>query len=208
MATQITARVVFIIAALMTFSQTQSIARYQAQPLCRLKSPETQKSSQLSFNYLIFDKNDCKKYLGRKQIIDRGYQPIQIQIINNTCHSLQFSPENVSLPCISFHDVIEDVRFNTGLRLCLWGVGTLVIFFLIVPFVLDAIESPKANELLDADYQCKTVGTQVIEPQSTLEGILFVPSEQFNGDFSFFLTNKSGNQRYELSTAQPVLTMS
>lgn len=113
------------------------------------------------------------------------------------------------MPCISPYDVIGDVRFNTGLRLCLWGVGTIFIFIgAIVPFVLEAIESPKANRRLEADYGGKSMKAQVIEPQGTLEGILFVAREQFNANFSFFLTDGASNQKYELSTSLPMLTIS
>ena len=42
------------------------------------------KNPNICCEYKIFNKADCKKYLGRGQVLSKGYQPIQIKLTNNS----------------------------------------------------------------------------------------------------------------------------
>lgn len=46
-----------------------------------------------------FDKSDCQKYLGR-DLLGKGYQPIQIIIKNHTNKAIVFSPDQLNLPTV------------------------------------------------------------------------------------------------------------
>ncbi len=196
------------LASLISSFELQGIARYRAMPLCHLKNNASKDTApQISFVFRKFDQNDCKKYLGRTQIIKRCYQPIQIQIRNNTDKLLEFSLDTFSFPCISYLDVAKEVYFNTGLRLFLWGVGTVIVPILIVPFIIEAVESPRANAALEDDYACKSLFNQVIEPYGTINGIIFVETNQFDPNFSFILSDQTSNQKFELSTMHPQISI-
>lgn len=196
-----------LITAVTLFSpQLHGIARYKAIPLNYLHDSTARKAEpcpQISFAFRKFNRSDCKKYLGRRQIINRGYQPIQIQVTNNTDRFLIFSPDNFSFPCVSFLDVVQRVHFNTSLRLVCWGIGSFFIWPLVIPFAIEAIESPRANERLELDYSNKSLGCQVIEPYGAINGLIFVPAKNFTRNFSFTLIDQQNNEKITLATINP-----
>ena len=159
----------FSLATILTIPNLIAIAKYRALPLAYLKNGASKDTGpQISFVCKQFDKNDCKRYLGRAQIIDRGFQPIQIQIKNNTNRTLEISLDKFSFPCISFLEVADEVYFNTRKRLILWGIGMLFIPILVIPFILEAVESPRANSMLELDYAKKALQNQEIQPFGTV----------------------------------------
>lgn len=174
------------------------IAHYRAIPLTHIL--DEPKESCISFSYRIFNKTDCRKYLGRQQIIAKGYQPIQIQLTNNSNRTLVLSPNNFSIPCKSYDLVADQVYFNTTGRLIGWAIGSLFIWPLIVVFILEAIESPKANEQLNADFLQKSLSNQIIAPFSSINGLIFVSTKQFNPLFSFTVTDVKTHESFTLST--------
>ena len=193
-------------AAMLFLPGLQGIAKYRALPLPYLKSGASKDAGpQISFAYKQYDKNDCKTYLGRGQIIDRSFQPIQLLIKNNTNRTLEISLDTFSFPCISFLQVADEVYFNTRKRLILWGVGAVFVPILLVPFILEAVESPRANSTLETDYAKKALQNQEIEPYGTINAVIFVHRAQYTSSFSFVLTDPCTNQRFELSTEQPIL---
>ena len=72
------------------------------------------KNPNICCEYKIFNKADCKKYLGRDQVLSKGYQPIQIKLTNNSDKPFRFSLNSFNLSCIPFYNFIEDVEFNTA----------------------------------------------------------------------------------------------
>lgn len=186
-----------MLAALFFVSNLLSIANYQAFPLERIRDSRIVKDD-LVLSYKKFDRADCRRYLGRSNILAKGYQPVQIQITNNTKRRLLFTPDNLSFPVVPYIHVAEHVRFNTTLRLLLWGVGTIFFWPLIIPFVLDAIESPKANEYLHDDYIKKSLGIAIVEPGSTLNGLVFVARNQFHANFKCILIDQETNDSINL----------
>lgn len=191
--------VFYVLFMFLGFSSLSGIAHYKAIPLDHLITKNSEDSN-LFFEYKVFNKSDCKKYLGRKEVSDRGYQPIQIQITNNTDKSFKFSLNDFSFPCVSCDEVADKVEFNTTKRLVAWGVPAFFIWPLIIPFIIEAVESPKANEQLHADFSKKSLRDQIIEPNSSINGLIFVTKEHFNSSFSFSIANTKNNTQFKLST--------
>ena len=184
-------------------SGLQAIARYKAWPLENLHDKNAENGqSQVSFAFKTFSRADCYKYLGRSKILSRGYQPIQIQITNNTKKSFVFSLDTFNIPCFSYIDVVEGVNFNTTKRLVGWGIGSLFIWPLIIPFAIEAVECPKANERLEADFARKALHNQIIEPNSVVNGLIFVPV-RFDQNFFFVLRDTKNDERTTLSLVNP-----
>lgn len=190
-------------------SNLTAIAKYKALQLKEIKDPIKSNNDRpsVSLAFKKFTKADCHKYLGRRNILSKGIQPIQIQFTNNTNQSLTLSADNFSLPCIPYQEVAECIYFNTSRRLTLWGIGTLFIWPLIIPFTIEAIESPKANERLDADFQNKTLNFVVVEPHQTINKLVFVDKADFSEHFSFTFINQNNNEKLTISTINPHLTL-
>jgi|GEM_PF-971924 len=92
-------------------------ARYQSVPLpsVPLKNNHSEKTP-ISFEYKSFTKKDCKKYLNSKRIINKGYQPIQITITNNSDNDIVISPENFSKSSVNALEVSEMLHRNNVAR--------------------------------------------------------------------------------------------
>ncbi len=170
-------------------------AKYQAKPLSRLGciTPNAQSQEDtVSLAYRVFSKKDCQYYLDR-DVIAQGYQPVHISLCNNTDRTFTLNLDNFSLPCVDYQIVANSVHTSTAKRAASYGIGALFIPILIVPAVVDGLGSSEANQQLDLDFERKSLHTQIINPFTTVNGLIFVPVKDFNPSFSVSLhdvTNK------------------
>lgn len=179
-------------------------AEYRAKPLNRLSKeiPSANTWSQsIALAYHVFNASDCMKYLDRN-VISKGYQPIHITLTNNSSHSLNFSLHNFSLPCIPPEEVAQKVYTDTLARAVGYGVTSIFLWPFIVPAIIDSIGSQKANEQLDVDFANKTLRNQTIRPFSIVNGLLFVPTEELNSEFSITLTDILTDELLTLTTSK------
>ncbi len=190
-----------------TFSSNiLSIARYSALPLSKVPVNFLDDQGQnIDFAYRLFNKFDCKKYLGNKKIIAKGYQPLQVQITNNSDQSVKFSLSNFSFPCVPYEEVAEQIHFSAAKRGLAWILGGLVIWPLIVVGIIDIVESPRANDRLDADFYKKSLTDQIIQPHTSINGLIFVANEQFTPNFVFAVTDQN-NRKVEFSLVEEKAT--
>lgn len=171
---------------------TTSCASYKAQTLGVLSpqtAPFSQKKEGVEVLCKAFNKQDCKRYLDR-DVIAKGFQPVQISIENNTKHYLLFSKNNISVPCADPSYVASKVHTSTVGRSTAYGVGALFLWPLAIPAIVDGIKSSNANEALDSDFAGKTSCEQTIPPQGRLNGLIFVPVESYQESFTVMLINK------------------
>jgi hypothetical protein len=199
--------VLFLVSVITTaFSSTAvSMARYEAISLSKLRPDRfDDKKHALDFSYRIFTKADCKKYLGTKKIIARGYQPVQIQITNNSNQNVKFSLNNFGeFQCAPYEEVVEQLHFSPVKRGVCWMLGGFVLWPLFIVGIIDIIEAPKANDRISADFSRKSLTDQVIRPNVSINGLIFVPTEQFTPQFSFTVTNQS-DEKIVLSTPRSI----
>lgn len=125
----------------------------------------------------IFSKSDCKRYLDR-DVISKGYQPIQLYIENVSDHTYLFSSNRVNLPLVSPDEVAKKVHTSTIGRITSYGAAALLATPLfIIPAVVDGYQSSKANDALDEDFATKSAKDQIIPPFSYRNMLLFVPKK-------------------------------
>jgi len=179
-------------------------AHYKAKPLRKLPVTTRESNEQtVSFEYHVLNRSDCKQYLDRN-VHKKGYQPIQLTIENNSSRSLHFSLSSFDIPCIEVDEVASKVHTSTVGRAVGYTVAGLVtcIWLLFIPAIVDGIGSDKANEQLDIDFSRKAMRNQVIAPNSTINGLIFVPYERFDEDFSFSLADHEKSEHFKLSTVK------
>jgi hypothetical protein len=135
-------------------------ASYNAAPLDSLLSeaihlPSSEKNNDIIVTAKSYDRRDCKRYLGR-DLISKGYQPVQLYIQNNTGRSYSFSLNRIDLPFARQEEVARRVYTSTVGRILGYGIpGLVVLWPLIIPAVVDGIKSSEANEALDHDFSSK-----------------------------------------------------
>ena len=103
------------------------------------------KNPNICCEYKIFNKADCKKYLGRGQVLSKGYQPIQIKLTNNSDKPFRFSLNSFNLSCIPFYNFIEDVEFNTAKNFLYFVLLSQIVIpilsvpIFIIPFLINPV---------------------------------------------------------------------
>lgn len=134
-----------------------------------------------------FSEHECKKFLDRN-ILAKGYQPIQLYIENHSHKTYLLSKNNISLPLVDPKEVAQKVHTSTIARATGYGAAAILICPLFaIPAVVDSLNSEKANESLDSDYFTKTIKDQVLFPYSQNNMILFVLREAFHHSFTVTL---------------------
>jgi len=120
-------------------------ARYQAKPLRKItKAPEKQAEHSVSFEYELFTKVDCMQYLDR-DVIAKGYQPIQVSFANSTDRVFTVSPANFSLNCVDVQEVASKAHTNTAGRA--GGYGAAAVTTIAAPVVATAVSHPSLESL-------------------------------------------------------------
>lgn len=165
-----------------------SCASYNATALNTTLPPlTTARRSNVTLAAHLFDKQDCKKYLDR-DVIAKGYMPIQLFIQNDSEKEYSFCISRVSLPCASAEEVSKKVHTSTVGRAAGYGAAAFLTCGLFaIPAVVDGVKSMEANDSLDEDFASKAGRDQVIAPYSHATMILFVPTVSFQRSFDVTL---------------------
>ena len=179
-----------ILVAILTL--TLGCAAYNASSLSRLDAsfaPYAEEIDQVNLAARKLTVADTKKYLDR-DVIAKGYQPVQLSIDNQSNMHIVFSPNRVSLPCARPEEVAQKVHTSTAGRILAWGIPGLFIWPFLIPAVVDGIGSSNANKKLDADFAAKSFGETVVQPKSFHEGLIFVPTASFTESFTVTLMDR------------------
>jgi len=106
-------------------------------------------------------RSECIRYFDR-DVIEKGYLPVQLYIQNNTKNAYVFSLNRVSLSVARPEVVAAKVHTSTVGRAVGYGAGALLLWPLAIPAVVDGIKSARANQALDADFDAKCAQDQII----------------------------------------------
>lgn len=172
-------------------------ASYQANslsaldPHCVREYPEIEG---MQIGCKAFSVDDCYTYLDR-DVIAKGYQPIQLTFNNKTNKRYVFTTQGVSLPCADPTIVANTVHTNTIGRVAGYSVGGLFIWPLFIPAVVDGIKSSNANQSLDRDFHDKVRQQFVIPSNGYAKTLIFVPKSQMAPVFDVSLLEEETGKR-------------
>lgn len=171
-------------------------ASYTAAPLHTIVIKESWmpwKANDVLIAARTFDEEDCKQYLGR-DVITKGYLPIQITIENKSDHPYLFSLDRVSLSCVPSEDVARQVHTSTVGRAGGYGAASLFFWPFVIPAIVDGALSLQANEALDLDFASKGAKDQVIAAHAQVNMVMFVPEADFEDVFNLTLVDLQTHQ--------------
>lgn len=212
----------FIFLLSLVFVSLYGCASYKPTPLPNLQpefAPYSENIENVTLASKALSEGECKKYFDR-DIIDKGYQPVQMTIINDTDNSILFHPDGVSLPVCPPEEVAKKCYTSTAGRATAYGVGALFLWPLAIPAIVDGVKSHEANTELDKDFGEKNIEQMVINPHTTHNGVIFISSEEYQESFIVKLVNKETRQKLEFyvkdlggqftlkETAKPIATLS
>lgn len=165
-------------------------AKYNAISLPRLTShadkSENYKNKNVILEHKVFTKQDCATYLGRKNVLKKGFQPVQLTLTNTTDRSYTYSSSTLSLQTVPTELVAKKVKFSTAGRVvgysaaaaaCAASLAAIIVCVpcscpLWVPLIflpsgpatlsfsaaaiIDGIKSSKENKELMVDFNTKS----------------------------------------------------
>lgn len=134
-----------------------------------------------------FTRGDCIHYLGR-DVLAKGYQPIQLTFQNTTGKRFIYSTKEISLPCSSPDEVGKRVHTSTFGRILLYAP-------LVIPALVDGVKSSQANQMLDIDYQEKAPDHFVIPPHAYFKTLIFVPKAHYSPVFEISLLDQQTGKK-------------
>jgi len=137
-----------------------------------------------------YTKEDCQVYLDR-DVIEKGYQPIQLTFYNESDQNYLFSASCISLPCASPREVARSVQTSTTGRVFGYSLGALVFPLLVIPAFVDGIRSYQFNQQLNTDYEDKSKNHMLIKPQTFIKTLLFIPKDWFHPEFDLTLIEEN-----------------
>ncbi|MGZ6254501.1 MAG: hypothetical protein ACXWL5_00745 [Candidatus Chromulinivorax sp.] len=181
--------------------------------------PIDQTVSNISFEYKILNKKECKQYFKTKKILKKGYQPIQITVTNNSDDYIMFSQKGLNVPTVDVDTVFTALHKNGIIRgLSLGLVGMLAAsplpMLTLLPWAVHVISCigftifsaagifAGAGALM---YNNKIavisdfiLQDQIIQPHSVVMGIVFVKVDKLTSDLSLIVQNQNSQELISL----------
>ena len=174
-------------------------ASYKPAPMTSLQpefAPYSETIENVTLACKALSREDCKRFFDRN-IIDKGYQPVQMTIVNDSPKYIFFSSQGISMPVCSPQEVAEKCHTSTVGRAAGYGVAGLFIWPLLVPAVVDGVSSSQANTKLDRDFNEKNLEQMVINPYATHNGVVFFSKTDYQDSFFVRLVDKETTRKLE-----------
>ncbi len=150
--------------------------------------------------YLPLDHEKSKTTLGA-DLIDRGYQPVQIVIHNPTAHSFLFSPDHVSLPSSSGSKVAMSISKKAIPRSIGYKIAGFLFWPFMIPSTIDSIRTYSKHRALKKEFKAHSVKKEIVSPYSTIHRVLFVPLNEYNENFSLYIEDDANGSTTNFSSA-------
>jgi hypothetical protein len=167
-------------------------AKYKPQPLQTAHGVAV-KENNVSVSAHAFSELECRYYFSRRMIA-KGYQPIQISIMNGSDEDLILDPYNVGLQLESSRIIARACHLNTGKRFVSWFIPALFLWPFIIPAAVECAKSSEANKKLDQDFNQRTISLDskiYIPAQTTINKVMFVATENYRQNFDIKLIKKN-----------------
>ena len=152
--------------------------KYSPAPLQRPAKKAVQERGGVQVGARMLSDRECKHHFGRR-VHHKGYEVIQISITNNTNSPYVLDGRDVSLELESSALTAKNLHFNTKKRVLFWGLGALFIWPLIIPAVVDGINSSDANRKMNCDFERNVIDSNslvTVQPGCHCQQGVFCPS--------------------------------
>ena len=174
----------------------QACASYQASTLAVLPPDQVREYKEaegLMIGCKEFSEDDCMRYLDRN-LLEKGYQPVQLTFFNQSKESYFFSTDRINLPCASVKSIKDSMYTSTASRVTGYALGSLLVPFLTIPAVVDGIMSYNSNKEIDKDIDTKAKEEFMIMPGSFRKIVIFVPKDSYKKNFNISLLDNASNE--------------
>jgi hypothetical protein len=132
---------------------------------------------------------DCRRYFSRN-IGKKGYQAVQLCIENKSTNTVVLDASTINLPIENKDHVASRLHIDATPRVVGWGVAGLFIWPFLIPAVVEAVQVPQANRMLDNDFDSRVLDMHSrvsIKPYASLNTVFFVRKENTSDVLQFSL---------------------
>lgn len=147
----------------------------------------------LDLSARVYTPEDSKECLHR-DLLSRGYIPVEVSINNNTGKAYAISGASVPMACATPSQVAWSVTKGSLPR----SIGYKILGFFFWPFsipgTIDSIRTYKGHRALVKDLTAKTLKEQdeIIPPYAAVKRVIYVKKENMREEFTFSLQEVDG----------------
>lgn len=165
-------------------------------PIQTLKQTFTNEERGLWVTSKAVSKEESNLLLQR-DLISKGYQPVQISIQNNTPKTYLIKTDNLSDVKVSSQTLANEVLINSTPRSIALKIASFFFWPLAIPSAIDSIHSMHTYNSIKRDYQAKELRNEQVPPYATLNRILFVKSDNYKPPFHIKLIDHHSGEQIE-----------
>lgn len=157
----------------------------------------TDNSKKLTIQTKKYTPEESKKYLSR-DLLSRGYQPIQVTIHNNTSSTITI--EDIDTPQARAGEVARKISSEVLPRRAGYTIAGLLFWPFIVPSAIDGFKNLQNYSKMKRDFAARSVKLETIAPFSTLDRILFVPCDEVKETLTITMYDQFTGKMQEYKT--------
>lgn len=146
----------------------------------------------------VYTAEESKSYLQR-DLLMRGYQPIQITVHNNTSKPWVLYPEGIDLPVVTSKRVASLIIRSALPRSIGLKIASFFFWPFTIPSTIDSIRTLKAHKKLKRDLAAKSIKPQSesVPAYSIVNRVFFVKLKDYPGKFSITLMDQETEELKE-----------
>ena len=157
--------------------------------VCTLKSMTDTYGDHIKLYAAILSSSKVRSCFNR-DIGSKGYKIVQFTIVNNSDKSFVLSNSNIGASIANPDQVAKLVHTSTAGRATGYTLGSLILWPLIIPAVVDGVKSSEANDQLDTDFSERCPEVCYIPAHATRNHVIFMPKHSFLNTFELVLLGK------------------
>lgn len=169
-------------------------------PVATLSSNVTEYKNQIDQNGVTVAikvlNDDEIRSIFKRNIHERGVQPVFIVIQNNSKSTYEFSKSTVNKPIYFPHEAAERGRYSVGWRVVWFSPFIISVFLwpLLLPALIGGAGAAEANQEMRKDYANKELPDGKIAPNGTSSGFLYFNKQALGRDLLIKVSNVETTQ--------------
>lgn len=143
---------------------------------------KAQEQDDVKVSAMLLTEQDCRYYFSRR-VLEKGYQPIQLCIQNNSASSYIFDAARLNIQIKDRDVVVKALQLNTAKRVAQYAIPGIFMGIFLIPAIVEGVKSSQANKQLDRDFAHRVISSDsriVITPYSTFNKVMFVRADDMN----------------------------
>ncbi len=174
--------------------------RYNLHPLAPLSTTMTFSKEEAGIQVFakVYTSEESKSYLQR-DLLMRGYQPIQITVHNNTPKSWVLYQQGIDLPVVTSKRVASIIIRGALPRSIGMKIASFFFWPFMIPSTIDSVRTLKAHAKLKRDLAAKSIKPQseLVPAYSIVNRVFFVKLKDYPGKFNITLMDNETEELKE-----------